>query len=204
MDLVESYNLIDAFIMGTLLVTLILGLWKGFIRSLTAVAGLVIGVFGALKYYTVVQPYLGKISSLDPHISMILSMVIVFIAVQALFVLIRRILSALIKVTRLSWLDRALGGIMGMAAGLLIVAGAVQILLIVLPEWSVVKSSRLIKPVNTLTAKAMTYAPKQAKDYLQSLIAKWKGTQEQQAPSSQPVRRAPVKKAPVTSPGAGK
>ena len=106
MKFIETYNLIDLFIMSTLMVTLILGLWKGFIRSLTAVAGLVIGIGAAAKYHPEVAPYLGKISSLDPNISKMLSMIIVFIAVQVLFVVLRRILAKLIDVTRLSWLDQ--------------------------------------------------------------------------------------------------
>ncbi len=203
MEFIEAYNMIDLFILGTLLVTLILGLWKGFMRSLTAVAGLIVGVAGALRYYTVVEPYLGKISALDPHISMILSMVIVFIAIQALFVVIRRILTALIDVTRLTWLDRVLGGMLGVLAGFLIIAAAVQVILIAVPEWSLVKTSRLVKPVNELTNKAMTYAPKPARDYVETLIAKWKGTQRP-SPPKQPGQTAPVKKAPTTPPGLGK
>lgn len=203
MEYIEAYNVIDLFVLGTLAVTLVLGLWKGFMRSLTAVAGLVVGVVGSLRYYTLVQPYLGKITSLDPHISAILSMVIVFIIVQALFVLLRKILTAVIGFTRLSWLDRILGGMLGLSAGFLIVAAAVQVILIAVPEWSLVKASRLVKPVSELTGKAMAYAPKQASDYLKSLTEKLKGAQRP-SPPKQPSQSAPVKKAPATPPGLGK
>jgi len=202
MEFIEAYNVIDLSIMVTLLVTLIFGLWKGFMRSLTAVAGLVVGVVASLRYHTMVEPYLRKISSLDPHISMILSMVIVFIAVQVLFVIIRRILTALIDVTRLSWLDRVLGGMLGVFAGFLLVATAVEVILIAVPEWSLVKTSRLVKPVNELTNKGMTYAPKPAQDYVQSFIAKWKAA-PRPSPPKQPGQIAPAKKAPPTSPGLG-
>ncbi|MDQ7785809.1 MAG: CvpA family protein [Desulfomonilaceae bacterium] len=203
MQFIEAYNVIDLFILGTLLVTLIFGLWKGFMRSLTAVAGLIVGVAGSLRYYTIVEPYLGKISALDPHISMILSIVIVFIAIQALFVLLRRILTALIDVTRLSWLDRVLGGMLGVFAGFLLIAATVQVILIVVPDWSLVKSSRLVNPMNDLTNKAMTYAPEPAREYVQSLIAKWKGT-PRPSPPKQPGQDAPVEKPPTTPPGLGK
>lgn len=203
MEFIEAYNVIDLAIMVTLLVTLIFGLWKGFMRSLTAVAGLIVGVVASLRYHTIVEPYLRKISSLDPHISMILSMVIVFIAVQVLFVIIRRILTALIDVTRLTWLDRVLGGMLGVLAGFLLVAAAVQVILIAVPEWSLVKTSRLVKPVNELTNKGMTYAPKPARDYVQSLIAKWKAT-PRPSPPKQPGQIAPAEKAPATPPGLGK
>jgi uncharacterized membrane protein required for colicin V production len=174
MKFLESYNPIDLFIMGTLLVTFVLGLWKGFLSSLSALAGLVVGVAAALKYYPAVEPYLRKISSLDHNISVALAMIIIFVVVQAVFVLIRKVLEAFLSVTRLGWLDRILGSAMGVAAGLLIVAAAIQVLLIVLPEWPTVKGSRLIQPGNGLTEKAMAYVPKQARDQLQALISKWK------------------------------
>lgn len=174
----ESYNLIDLFILGTLLITLILGTWKGFVRSLTALASLVLGVAAAVKYHTLAQPYLSKVSSLDPQISAILSMVIIFILVQIVFVGIRWILDALLDLTKLSWLDRIFGAAMGFGAGFLIVAAAVQGIMIGLPDWPLVKTSKLVGPVDQLSVKAMNYAPKQAKDHIQAVIAKWKGSQE--------------------------
>jgi membrane protein required for colicin V production len=178
MNYFEAYNLIDLFILGTMALTIILGLWRGFIRTLSAVAGLTIGVIGALKYHYVVQPYLNKVSSLDPKICAILSMIIIFIAVQAIFVLIRRILDALLDLTRLSWLDRILGAGMGACAGFLCTAATVQILIVAVPEWSAVGTSRLIRPVERLTGQALAYAPEQVNNQLQSFMTKLKGTQD--------------------------
>jgi membrane protein required for colicin V production len=199
MNLIETYNAIDLFIMGTVLITLILGIWKGFVRSLTALASLVAGVVLAIKYYPAAQAYLNKISTLDPQISMILAMVIIFIAVQIVFVVIRRMLEALIDLTRLSWLDRVFGAAMGIIAGLLVVAAAVQVMLIGIPDWPLVKTSKLVKPVDQLTGKAVTYAPKQVTDQWHSLMTKWKGTQELAPPTAQ--RQAtPSPKAPAAPP----
>jgi membrane protein required for colicin V production len=177
MQLIDSYNLVDMFIMGTLLISLILGIWKGFVRSLTALASLVLGVLLALKYYPSVVQYLDKISKLDPQISMIIAMVIIFILVQIIFLIIRRVLDFLLDLTRLTWLDRILGAIMGIVAGLIIVAAGVQILLIGVPDWPIVKTSKLVIPIDRLTAKALLYAPKDARDQWQAFISKWKGAQ---------------------------
>lgn len=194
MNYLESYNLIDLFILGTVALTIILGFWRGFIRTLSAVAGLTIGVVGALKYHHVVQPYLSKVSSLDPQICAILSMIIIFIAVQAIFVLIRRILDALLDLTRLSWVDRILGAGMGACAGFFCAAAVVQILIVAVPEWSAVGASRLIRPVERLTDQAMAYAPEQVKIQIQSLVNKLKGTQDAY-PQAVRQRKAPVDKA---------
>jgi membrane protein required for colicin V production len=201
MNSIDAYNAIDLFIMGTLLVTLILGIWKGFVRSLTALASLVAGVVLAIKYYPAAQAYLSKVSALDPQISMILAMVVIFIAVQVAFIIIRRILEALIDLTRLTWLDRIFGAAMGIVAGLLVVAAAVQMMLIGIPEWPLVKTSKLVKPVDQLTGKAVTYAPKHARDQWYSLVTKWKGTQELAPPTLQRQPAHSPKSGPAASQG---
>ena len=193
MNFVEAYNVIDLFILGTLLITIVLGFWKGFVRTLSAVTGLILGVVGAARYYPLVEPYLSRISSLDPQICSILSMVLIFIGVQVVFVLIRRILDALIDLTRLSWVDRVLGAAMGAASGLLVVAAVVQAVLIAMPEWPAVGTSRLVRPVDGLTGKALNYAPEQIRNQLQSLIAKWKGPQESYPQAPQHRTAAPGK-----------
>lgn len=203
MEFFERYNLIDLIIIGMLFITLILGIWKGFIRSLTGLASLVLGVVLAVKYYPAVEPYLGKISSLDPHISMILSMVIIFIAVQVVFVVIRRVLDALLDLTRLSWLDRVFGAAMGLVAGFLVVAAAVEVMLLGIPEWPLLKESRLARPVDQLARGALQYVPKSARDQLQALISKWQGTGEgltAQSPKQMTPPKGPPSVPPQTSP----
>jgi membrane protein required for colicin V production len=203
MNSVESYNLIDLAIVCVMLLSVIFGTWKGFIRSLTAWAGLALGVVLAAKYYGLVEPYLSRISSLDRHVSMILSMIILFVGVQIVFVAIRYIMEALLDLTRLTWLDRALGGTMGLAAGFLIVAVAVQALLVGVPESSFVKTSKLVHPVDQITGQALKHAPEQAREQAQALIAKLKGLSET-SPQSGRTPGAPAPKPPAASPGPGR
>ncbi len=175
MQFIEAYNPVDLFIITTILISLILGLWKGFVRSLTALTGLVLGFVIAGKYYPEVQVYLYKISSLNPQIAMIISMLALFVMVQAAFVLIRKLLDTLIDITRLGWLDRVLGALMGASTGLVFIAVTVQALILTAPEWPSVKNSNLIQVVDSLTIKAMDYAPQQAKDQVNAMVNKWRG-----------------------------
>ncbi|MEW6530771.1 MAG: CvpA family protein [Thermodesulfobacteriota bacterium] len=201
MEIIQDYNVVDAFILIMLLIGLILGLWKGFVRSFTALASLVVGVIAAVRYYRVVEPYLGKVSSLDPNISMILSMVIVFVFVQAVFVLIRLLLDALVDATRLSVLDRLLGGAMGVAAAFLVVAVVVQVILIGIPEWPIVTKSKFTKPTEEVTKKLWQYVPQSAKDQVADLMKRWKGSQDTQQPK--PAPKGDTSKKPATSAPAG-
>jgi membrane protein required for colicin V production len=184
MEQLEHYNLVDILILSCVCIAVVLGFWRGFARTLTAVAGVIIGVVAAGKYYPVVEPYLSKISSLDPYISAILSMVIIFIAIQAIFVFIRKVLEALLDFTRLSWLDRIFGACMGALAGFLFVAATVHILLAAVPEWSSVNSSKLLRPVERLTGLAMNYVPEKIVSQFQVLTSRWKGALDSSSPNT--------------------
>ncbi len=194
MELTQGYNAVDFVILAIFAITVILGIWKGFVSSLTGLAGLVFGVAAAVKYYPRVEPYLGKITSLEPHASMILSMVIIFVAVQVLFLIIRFILNLLIDVTRLGWLDRTLGAVMGLLAGFLVASVAVEVLLIGIPEWTALKESRLAPPVHGLAQRAVEAAPQSVKEQLQQVVDKWKGTKEQTAPKPKEQEAPPKEK----------
>jgi len=185
-----------------LAIAAILGIWKGFIRSLAALASLVLGVVLALKYYRAVEPYLGKVSSLDPHISTVLSMVIIFIAVQGLFVILRRLLDALLDLTRLGWLDRVFGAAMGAAGGFLVVVAVVETLLVGIPEWPVVKESRLARPVDDLARRTLQYAPRSWTEQMQAFIDQWKGMQGVSTAQPTGERSAPAKGQPSAPPKA--
>jgi membrane protein required for colicin V production len=178
MSFIEASNPIDIFILATILITFIMGFWKGFIRSLTALAGLAVGVWAATKYYPLVQSQLIKLSALNPQIAMIISMVLVFIIAQVVFVLLRRVLEAILDFTRLGWLDRIMGAVMGVATGFIISASCVQVALIAAPEWQAVKSSVLALPMEGATYKLLAYVPSETRGRVDSLISKWRAQQE--------------------------
>jgi membrane protein required for colicin V production len=178
MSFIEAGNPIDIFILVTILITFILGFWKGFVRSLTALTGLAVGVWAATNYYPLVQSQLTKISSLNPQISIIISMVLVFVLAQVFFVVIRRALEAILDFTRLGWLDRILGAGMGVATGFLIAAASVQAVLISAPEWQAVKSSVLAVPIEGMTYKLLAYVPQETRNQVNALISKWRSPQE--------------------------
>jgi uncharacterized membrane protein required for colicin V production len=88
-------------------------------------------------------------------------MVLVFVLAQIVFVVIRRVLEAILDFTRLGWLDRVFGAAMGVVTGFLIAAAAVQVTLIAAPEWQAVKTSVLALPVEGMTYKLLAYVPQE-------------------------------------------
>ena len=202
MSFLEASNPIDIFILATVLITFILGFWKGFVRSLTALTGLAVGVWAATAYYPLVQSQLAKISSLNPQISVIISMVLVFVLTQVVFVVIRRVLEAILDFTRLGWLDRILGSAMGVVTGLLIAAASVQIALIAAPEWKAVKSSVLAMPIEGMTYKLLAYVPQETRNQVNAMILRWRASQE--SPQQDSTRFGAQLMTPENAPGPGR
>lgn len=185
MNFIEASNPIDLFILATILITFIMGFWKGFIRTLTALAGLAVGVWAATTYYPLVQGQLIKISALNPQISMIISMALVFIVAQVVFVILRRVLEAVLDFTRLGWLDRIMGAAMGVVTGFGISAACVQIVLLAAPEWQAVRSSVLAIPIESATYRLLAYVPSETRGQMDSMISKWRTQQDvNQQPAS--------------------
>ncbi len=173
MEQLQNYNVIDVFVVLVMTGALLLGLWKGFFRTLTAVAGVLIGVLVATKYHVIVEAYLNRVSSLDPFISTVLSMILLFIAVQAVFVLIRKALDAVLDFTRLGWLDRILGAGMGVGAGFLLVSAVVQFLIFAVPEWPAIRTSQLLVPIERLSRVVMSRVPENIRAPLERATDKW-------------------------------
>ncbi len=194
MEQLEPYNLIDAFVAVTLVLAFLVGLWKGFARTLAAVASVALGVLAASRYHATVEPYLSRISSLDPYICTILSMIIIFVAVQALFVLVRKGLDMLLDFTRLGWLDRILGAGLGVGAGLFLVAASIQLLILAAPEWPAIKASKLIPPIEQISRAALSRVPENVRAPFQRLTIKWKGALDTSLPGTSEQSEPGIKK----------
>lgn len=182
MEQLQHYNVIDMFVVFTMAAGLLLGFWKGFAKTLTAIAAVVLGILAATKYHPAVEPYLSRVSLLDPNICTILSMIFLFILVQAIFVLIRKALDALLDFTRLGWLDRILGAGMGAGAGFLFLAATVQLLVLAVPEWPAVGTSKFVRPIEEISHDLMSRVPENVRSHFQRVTTKWKGALDTNVP----------------------
>jgi membrane protein required for colicin V production len=104
-------NWLDIVIIVSLVGGLIGGLISGLIRSLLSLAGLVLGIYLAGRYYPAVADHLTFIHSQSgAHIA---AFALIFLAVILLFAILGFILRHLASAITLGWLDRLLGGILG-------------------------------------------------------------------------------------------
>lgn len=117
--------MIDAIIIGIIVFSLVVSLWRGFIREVLSLAGWVVAFFIASKFYphlaallvNVDLPYLQNSEFLRNGVAA----AILFIAVLILSGIINTLLSQLADKTGLTGTDRVLGAAFGVLRGVFIV-----------------------------------------------------------------------------------
>jgi len=109
---------IDIVLIIALIVLTIHGIIIGLVRGLFDIVGIVLGYLVAVNYCE------------SMRIPKFLSFLLIFIVVVIIVSLIGRVVSRLIHITPLAWIDRILGGILGILKG--VVLGFVFLIIILL------------------------------------------------------------------------
>ncbi|MES2770377.1 MAG: CvpA family protein [Pseudomonadota bacterium] len=113
-------SLFDYVLLAILALSLCLGLWRGVVGEMIALAAWVLAFFAAKLWAAeFASSLLHSIG--DPALRIVASWVIIFIVVLMLMALLRLALRGVLQALGLSLLDRLLGALFGLARGLLIV-----------------------------------------------------------------------------------
>lgn len=118
-------NWLDIIIIIVLALFILSGLIQGFIRTALALAGLIVGIFLAGRYYVTFGNWLPIANT---NIANIVAFAIIFIAVMVAAVLLAFFLRRIISLIMLGWADKLLGALFGLVLGALF-CGAVLTLL---------------------------------------------------------------------------
>ena len=142
----------DVAAAGILLVSLLLGLWRGLVYAVLSLLGWPLAFFLS-KMFAANVAVLMPITQETARVAA--AYVLVFIAVLIVWGVLVWLLSRLVKAAGLGWLDSALGGLFGVLRGVLVIlvlvwlAGMTQI-----PEqpfWREARASRTAEDVALLT-----------------------------------------------------
>lgn len=118
-------NWLDIVLIVVLALFILSGLIQGFIRTALALAGLIVGIFLAGRYYVAFGNWLPIANT---NIANIVAFAIIFIAVMVAAVLLAFFLRRIISLVMLGWADKLLGALFGLVLGALF-CGAVLTLL---------------------------------------------------------------------------
>ena len=116
--------IIDILIAAAILVSVVVGIFRGFVKEAISIAALVIAIWAALYF----GPEAGNISEnwfKSEELQMWFGRVLVFLVILSLGGLLGWGISKLVRLSVLSGMDRLLGAVFGVARGILLVAVAI-------------------------------------------------------------------------------
>ncbi|AHG86214.1 Colicin V production protein [Bibersteinia trehalosi USDA-ARS-USMARC-190] len=118
--------MVDAIIIGIIVFSLMVSLWRGFIREVLSLVGWVVAFFIASKFYPNLSAVLLGLDSpylQNEYLRNGIAAAILFIAVLIMSGIVNTLLSQLADKTGLTGTDRVLGAAFGVLRGVFIVAG---------------------------------------------------------------------------------
>lgn len=156
---------LDIILLLPLVYGLIRGLMRGIVKEIFAIVGIILGIVVARMFAGDAAVWLQQLSSWDVNLLKPIAAFVIFMAVALLCNLLAGLLTRLIKMISLSWVNRLVGGLFGVAKWALIVV--VIVACIDMLDGLL----HFIRPELKQSAVCYTYAL-QAADYIKSFIIK--------------------------------
>lgn len=116
-----AMNWLDITIIVICAAGIIQGLFKGFVRQVFSLLGLIFAIIIAFRYHDILARYLSRWIE-HPVGLMILSFILILVVIVLLFKLIGLAARAAISAISIGWLDRLAGGAFGLVKAIIIVA----------------------------------------------------------------------------------
>ena len=144
-------NILDYIILGLIAFFVIKGIFRGFFREISSLAGIIFGILISNHYHLQIANFLTAYIPLEKALP-IISFLTLFVVVVVVFNLFGILLHHLFKKLLVSWLDRGLG------IGLALIKGIIfSYLLIVLLTFFIPSKSPLITKSTTARMVTVTY-----------------------------------------------
>jgi membrane protein required for colicin V production len=154
-------NGLDLAILLILCLFLVKGLWKGLIRQLCSLAGIVLGIFLSWSFSDILGPELARLSGWSPRVSVVVVGAMLFFAGVLAFFILGFYLGKLAKQPVLAVLNRFSGALFGVIEGVVILAVVIYLLSLwpMVARKAVVQASTLAPPFVQLGAVILQDTP---------------------------------------------
>ena len=171
-------NPFDILIIVILGYCLVRGLFRGLVKEISSIIGVLGGFYAAYSYYTLVAKWLSRVISNISYLH-ILSFLIIFCFVLIIINILGIIIKYLLDIAFLGWVDRIFGVIFGFSKGVLIVSVLFIILTTFLPKGAPIIKNSVLAPqviwVSESMARVISKEMKQEfSDKLGDLKEAWK------------------------------
>jgi len=167
-------NPLDILIIAVVGFCLIRGIFRGLIKELSSIIGVLTGFYGAYTYYPEVATLLSKWISNSGFLN-IFSFMILFLGIFFIISILGVILKYLMNIAFLGWFDRICGAGFGFVKGVLIVSVLVMVFTAFLEKGApVVKNSLLAPRVMVLSENMVKVVPESMKQQFLSKIEELK------------------------------
>ncbi len=113
-------NELDYIIIAVLLVSVVVGVWRGAVREIVNIAGWVIAFFAAQEFAPLLTPYLSEWMA-DASVRMVVAWLIMFVVIMVSVSFVGSLIAESVRKLGLGPLDRVMGAVVGTLRGALIV-----------------------------------------------------------------------------------
>ena len=170
-------NLLDIVLATIIGFCLIRGIFRGLVKELSSIIGVIAGFYAAYSYYPLVADLLKRWIS-DSGYANILSCLILFVGVYIGISILGALIKYLMNIVFLGWTDRICGLIFGTLKGVLIVSVIVVMLTAFLPKNAVMlKESIIVRHTMVISAAMVRVASVDMKklftDHVKELKQSW-------------------------------
>jgi membrane protein required for colicin V production len=174
----------NAFDIFTLIVVgygLIRGIFRGLIKEIAAIVGVVVGFWGAYSYYPLLAGLLDGWFANLAYLN-IVSFLAIFCGVIVVVSIVGVVVKYLLRVAFLGWLDRICGGLFGLLKTVLIAAVVLMTLTAFLPKGSpLVRDSLLAPYITSISATLARITPKELKSEFRDKVGELRKTWQKEA-----------------------
>ena len=167
-------NLLDIIIIVILGYCLVRGIFRGLIKEVSGIIGVLGGFYAAYSYYQQLAQFLSQWIS-DTSIQNILSFMLLFCAVLIIVSIIGIVVKYLLNIAFLGWTDRITGGIFGILKGVLISCVIIFSLTAFLPKGAPIVKESFLAPYATMVSETMAkVVPEELKAQISDKIGELK------------------------------
>ncbi|MDL2269188.1 CvpA family protein [Desulfosarcina sp. OttesenSCG-928-A07] len=148
-------NLFDILVVTILAYGLIRGIFRGFVREVAAIIGVLAGFYAAYTYYRyLANAFLSQWID-TPTYQYIVSYLIIFSVVLAAVDLLAMVITYLMKITYTGWVDRISGALFGIFKGTLVICVLFIVLTTFLPKSSTFIREATLSPYVATVSETM-------------------------------------------------